>query len=131
VSQANIEIVRAGYEEFRATGRFVSRLATADFRWDMSHFHGWPEQQVYEGTEGAEAFLSEWISSWEDWEIAVEALHDAGEKVVAVLHQRGRSRTTGMVVDMSLAQVWTMRDGKQSSMEMYSDPREALAAAGL
>jgi hypothetical protein len=28
------------------------------------------------------------------------------------------------------AQIWT-RDGKRTRMEMYSDPAEALAAAGL
>jgi ketosteroid isomerase-like protein len=36
-----------------------------------------------------------------------------------------------MPVDMSFAQVWTLRDGKQTRMEMYSDPNEALKAVGL
>ena len=36
-----------------------------------------------------------------------------------------------MPVEMSFAQVWTLRDGKQARMEMYSDRDEALAAAGL
>jgi ketosteroid isomerase-like protein len=59
----------------------------------------------------------------------VDALHDAGDKVVAVLRQSGRSKLNGMPVEMSLAQVWTLRDGKQTRMEMYSDPAEALEAA--
>ncbi len=36
-----------------------------------------------------------------------------------------------MPVDMSFAQVWTVRDGKQTRMDMYSDPEEALQALGL
>ncbi|HEV3128049.1 MAG TPA: hypothetical protein VGY32_03655 [Solirubrobacteraceae bacterium] len=32
---------------------------------------------------------------------------------------------------MSLAQVFTMRDGLQTRMEMYSDVTEAMRAAGL
>jgi hypothetical protein len=32
---------------------------------------------------------------------------------------------------MSLAQVWTLIDGKQARMDMYSDRSEALEAAGL
>jgi ketosteroid isomerase-like protein len=36
-----------------------------------------------------------------------------------------------MPVEMSFAQVWTIRDGKQARMDMYSDPAEALAAVGL
>jgi ketosteroid isomerase-like protein len=97
----------------------------------MSNFHGWPEQEVYEGVEGAEAFLSEWTAAWDDWELEVEALRDAGDKVVALVRQRGRSRAAGMPVDMSFAQVWTLRDGMQARMEMYSDPNEALEAVGL
>ena len=63
--------------------------------------------------------------------LEVEGLHDAGEKVVAVLRQRGRSKATGLPVDMHFAQVWTLRAGRQARMEMYADPVEALAAAGL
>jgi hypothetical protein len=32
---------------------------------------------------------------------------------------------------MLFGQVWTMRDGKQARMEMYSKPDEALKAVGL
>jgi len=131
MSQENVEVVRRGYERFAATGRFVEEIITPDFVWDMSNFHGWPEQQAYEGAEGARAFLSDWAAAWEDWELEVDALHDAGDKVVAILRQRGRSKTGGIVVEMSLAQVWTMRAGKQARSDMYSDPDEALKAVGL
>jgi ketosteroid isomerase-like protein len=36
-----------------------------------------------------------------------------------------------MPVDMSFVQVWTLRDGKQTRMEMFSDRDEALKAVGL
>jgi hypothetical protein len=36
-----------------------------------------------------------------------------------------------MAVDMSFAQIWTLRDGKQTRMDMYSSQSEALEAAGL
>ena len=131
MSQENVEIVREGYERFAATGEFAADRATDDFVWDMSNFHGWPEQQVYEGVDGAEAFLREWLGAWEDWDLEVEALHDAGDRVVALVRQRGKSKTSGMPVEMSFAQVFTLRDGKQARMDMYSDRDEALAAAGL
>jgi ketosteroid isomerase-like protein len=131
MSQANVEIVRDGYERFRATGEFADEIATEDFAWDMSNFHGWPEQQIYEGAAGARTFLREWTDAWEDWELEIDALHDAGDSVVALLRQRGRSKAAGMPVEMSFAQVWTLRDGKEARMEMYSDPAEALEAAGL
>ena len=110
---------------------FFDEIATPDFIWDMSHFHGWPEQQVYEGVQGAERFLRDWLSAWDDWDLQAEELLDGGDKVVAVVHQRGRSKSSGIVADMSLAQVWTFVDGKQTRMEMYSDVGEALKAVGL
>src|SRR2546421_10697371 len=116
MSQEHLDLVRRGYDEFLASGRFVVEIAAPDFVWDMSHFSGWPEQQVYEGVAGAEAFLGEWTAAWGDWELDVDELHDAGGKGVALLRQRGRSKATGVPVDMSLAQVWTGRDGRGRRM---------------
>ena len=48
-----MEIVRNGFERYQATGEFADDIVTEDFVWDMSNFHGWPEQQVYAGAEGA------------------------------------------------------------------------------
>jgi ketosteroid isomerase-like protein len=131
MSQENVEIVLWAYGEFRASGELVAEIATPDFVWDMSHFSGWLDGPLYEGVEGARRFLEEWTTAWDDWELEIEAVHDAGEKVVAIARQRGRSKVTGVAVEMLLAQVWTMRDGKQARMEMYSDPAEALKAVGL
>jgi ketosteroid isomerase-like protein len=131
MSEENVEIVRRGYEQFTATGQLVVEIASPDFVWDMSNFHGWPERQAYEGVPGTEAFLRDWIAAWDDWELELEALEDAGDKVVGLVRQRGRSRSAGMLVEMSFAQVWTLRDGKQTRMEMFSDRDEALRAVGL
>jgi ketosteroid isomerase-like protein len=131
MSEENVAIVREGFERFVATGELAPDLATDDFVWDMSNFHGWPEQQVYEGVDGARGFVSTWLDAWEDWELELEALHDAGDKVVALVRQHGKSKAAGMPVEMSFAQVFTLRDGKQSRMDMYSDRGEALASAGL
>jgi ketosteroid isomerase-like protein len=131
MSQQNVEIVRRGIERFRATGRFAAEDVALEFAWDMSNFQGWPEHQVYEGIVGAESFLSDWSAAWDDWDVELGAFHDAGDKVVVLLRQRGRSKAAGMPVEMSFAMVWTVRDGRQMRMEMYSDPAEALKAVGL
>ena len=130
MSQENVEIIRRGYENFAASGA-AGGTSGPDFVWDMSKFRGWPEQQTYEGAEGARVFLRDWLEAWDDWELEVEALHDAGDKVVAIVRQRGRSKTSGLPVVMAFGQVWTIRDGKSARMEMYADPAEALEAVGL
>ena len=131
MSAENVEIVRLGYDEFLATGELVERITAPEFVWDMSTFHGWPERQTYEGPEGTREFLTDWVGAWEDWQLEVRELIDAGDDVVAILHQSGRSKTTGLEVDMDFAQVWTIKDGKQTRMRMYADPDEALREVGL
>ncbi len=97
----------------------------------MSHFQGWPEQQVYEGTEGAQRFLRDWSSAWDDLQMEIEAFYDAGDRVVTIVRQRARSKASGVPVEMLFAQVWTLRDGIETRMDMYAHPDEALKAAGL
>ena len=129
MSQENVELVRAGYERYVTRGE-LGQDYTEDFVWDVSNLH-WPGQQVYEGADGAQAFLREWADPWEDWEVEPVSFHDAGDRVVVLVRQRARSKSTGMPVEMSFAQIWTLREGKRTRMEMYSDPAEAIAAAGL
>ena len=132
MSQENVEVVRRGYAYRQARGDFLVEVLAPDYVWDMSHFSGWPEQQTYEGIEEARRFIREWTAAFDDWEIELVSLHDAGrDKVVGVVRQRGRSKTTGLPVDMLYAQVFTVREGKQTRMEMYADPDEALKAVGL
>jgi ketosteroid isomerase-like protein len=131
VSEENVELVRRAYAHTRATRQVYAEGFAPDFVWDMSKYEGWPEQQRYDGVNGAQRFLDDWTGAWDDWEMDIQETHDAGDKVVAVVRQRGRARTTGMALDMLFAQTWTIRDGRLTGMAMYSDPSEALKAEGL
>ena len=127
MSQENVELMRRGYEHWMATGEV---RAHADLVWDVSKL-GWPDQQIYRGSEGAMQFNAEWADAWDDWEVEAEDYIDAGERVVVILNQRGRSKATGIPVDMRFAQVWTLRDGQAIRMQMYASLEEALEAVGL
>jgi ketosteroid isomerase-like protein len=132
MSQENVEIVRRGYEHWLATGDLLAENFHPDFVWDMSTFDGWLERQTYSGIAGGAAFIADWDAAWEDWTLEVEDYIDAGDElVVAIIHQRARSKGTGVSVDMHFGQVWTIQDGKQRLMRMYGSPAEALAAAGM
>jgi ketosteroid isomerase-like protein len=131
VAESNREIMERAYEHFEAGGGLTPGLAGPGFVWDMTNFAGWPEQPRYEGAGGAERFLADWAAAFDDWRIELESLYEQGEMVVAVLRQHGRAKSTGLTVEMTFAQLWTMRDGQYLRMEMYSDTAEALAAAGV
>ena len=127
MSKENVEVIRRGFEHWLATGGF---RAHPDLVWDVSNL-GWPDQQIYLGAEGGMQFNAEWADAWDNWEVEVEEYIDAGQRVVVILTQRGRSKSTGIPVDMRFAQVWTLRDGQGVRMEMFASVEEALEAAGL
>ena len=127
MSQENVEIVRRSYEYFRANGEI---RAAADLVWDVSNL-GWPDQQIYHGPAGAMQFNAEWAAAWDDWEMVPEDYIEAGERVVVILTQRGRSKATGIPVEMRFAQVWTLRDKQGVRMQLFASVEEALEAVGL
>jgi ketosteroid isomerase-like protein len=131
MSQQNVELVRRAYAHTQATGQVYAEGFAPEFVWDMSKYEGWPEQQRYEGIDGAQRFLDDWTGAWDDWGLEIQEIYDAGDKAVAVVHQWGRARATGMALDMVFAQTWTIREGRLTRMDMYSDPSEAIKAAGL
>ena len=131
MSAENVEVVRRAYELFRERGDVSEATIGPGFVWDMSTFGNWPEKQRYEGIEGAREFLADWTDAWEDWSLEVKELVDADDRVVAILRQTGRSKATGLEVDMDFAQVWTVEGGRETYMQMYADPDEALRAVGL
>jgi ketosteroid isomerase-like protein len=131
MSQENVDVILRGIEYFREHGDFTDENVSPDFVWDMSTFAGWPEKQVYEGLDGAREFMRVWLEAWEDWEIEMVEIHDAGDQVVAVMRQRGHSRSTGLEVDMVFAQVFVFEDGLQTRMRMYASGEEGLKATGL
>ena len=131
MSEENVEFVRQDLEHFRKTGDFLDEDFAPEFVWDISTFRGWPEQKTYEGIEGAREFIRTWADAWDEWELDVVGLHDAGDRVVAVMRQRGRAKSTGLAVDMTFAQVFTIEGGRETRMQMYADPAEAIEAVGL
>jgi hypothetical protein len=127
MSQENVELMRRGFEHWIATGEFI---AHRDLVWDVTHL-GWPDQQVYYGPDGATQFFADWAEAWDGWRVEVEEYIDAGERVVVICRQHGRSKATGVSVAMQFAQVWTLEDGRAIRMEMYANPDAALEAVGL
>lgn len=75
---------------------------------------------------------------WEEWSepfavlrIEVDEMIDAGEKIVSLVRQIGRTKRGGVEIEETAAAVWTIRDGKLSRVEFHLDRQAAMRAAGL
>ena len=132
MSQENVEIVRRVFEAFRAgdTERVLEMVDPA-IEWDLSRAATWPERPVYRGYDDVLRFFAEWTGEWDDYEFDLEELLDAGERVVAVIRDGGRSKTAGIKLERRHSEVWTLRDGKVVRIDLFDTKAEALEALEL
>jgi ketosteroid isomerase-like protein len=141
MSQENVERVqqimedfRAGKSEFDAEGMLTKivgeDLMHPDIEWDASEAP-FDLSGTFRGVEAVRHFWREWLAAWETLEFEYE-LVDGGDRVVVLLDQRMRGRTTGIDVPLGrYAQVYTFRDGLIVHWKVYASQAKALEASGL
>ena len=69
--------------------------------------------------------------AFDDFQFEPERFIETGDKVVALLRARGRGKGSGVVVERSVAHVWTLDGRKPVRVEIYLDIAEGMKAAGL
>jgi ketosteroid isomerase-like protein len=67
------------------------------------------------------------MDSFEEFRVEPERAVERGDKLIAVVRQSGRGRSSGVEVDARLAHVWTVEDGRAVRFEAVPDPEAALA----
>jgi ketosteroid isomerase-like protein len=130
VAQEDIERMRAGYEAMRR-GDFNAVLDLMDPEIEIRDRPEIPDPQTYRGREGVLSALSRNFESFDDLEMVPESIVEGGDKMVVCILLRGRGRISGVPVEDRLAHLWSLRDGRAVALQVYSDPAEALRAAGL
>jgi ketosteroid isomerase-like protein len=93
--------------------------------------HEDPDAATHRGQEAIQRYFAQWLGMFEDTAFRAEELIDSGDKVFAWMQFSGKGATSGVPVEMELAQIWTFRGGKVVRVEEYFDRLEALEAAGL
>ena len=135
MSQENVEIVRRLYDAAaRQDTSNVLNFYDPEIEWDISHAPArnlMGEPHVFNGHEGLRTFFRHWYEAWKHVEPDLEELIDEGEQVISVETTRGRGRTSGAVVELAHAAVWTFREGKIVKVVWFGSRSEALEAARL
>jgi ketosteroid isomerase-like protein len=75
--------------------------------------------------------FEQWASAFEGLRVRVEEIIDGGDRVVLVAHHQGRGRKSGVEVDTRFYEVYTLRKGKVSRVDEFTERAEALEAVGL
>jgi ketosteroid isomerase-like protein len=84
------------------------------------------------GTEAARRYVQDWLDMFDDFTSEIEELCDIGDdQVVAVIHNTGRAKRSGVPTELRYAALYTIQDGKVVRVREYVTKTEALQAAGL
>jgi ketosteroid isomerase-like protein len=131
MSQANVERLRTAFDNFLAGGRdWGADLLHPEVEWDASDVV-FDLSGVYHGAEAVQQYWREWLAAWETIQFEYELI-DVADRVVALIDQRMRGRSSGIEVPIGkYAHVYTFKDGLIVHWKLYMSQSEALAAVGL
>jgi ketosteroid isomerase-like protein len=132
MSEENFEIVRAAAAAANR-GDLDAWLEYWTDDLDFRAAEGAPDDHgPINGKEALRAFAQDWLDTFDDMKGEPVELIDAGDdKVIAVIRIRGRAKLSGVEIDMTYAELDTLRDGKIARGHQYLTRAEALEAAGL
>lgn len=130
---ANAELLSNLYNAF-ASGDIPTVLGSMDpeIRWHQAEGH--PYMASGEAWVGPDAVLNNlFVKLGEDWDefaVAPSTFHDAGDVVAVEGRYTGTHSTTGKSMDAQFCHIWTLRHGKITKFQQYTDTAQLQAAFG-
>jgi ketosteroid isomerase-like protein len=130
MSARNLQVVREAYEAAkRDDWDALFRLCHPDFEWVPDPRV--PNAGVYRGHEEFRRFIEDQAAPFDRTITEAEELLPIGDQVVALVRVRRRPRGTTAEINLAIAHLWTIRDGKASRCQAFAERERALEAAGL
>jgi uncharacterized protein len=130
MAQTNVDRLQAGYEAL-GRGDYEAIRELLDPKIVLLDRPEAPDARSYRGYEGMLVTLRDTSESFEDFRLDPKRFFEHADKVVVILSMTGRGRTSGVPVEERIAHMWTLRDGLAIELRAFTDPADALQAAGL
>jgi len=130
MSEENVEIALAVVDAWNRGDR-EAWLVLWDEEAEFYPLRAQLEGGSYSGHDGLMRFLAEMTQDFEEVRFEIEETRDAGEQVVGIGRFRARGRASGVDLDVPLGVLTRMQRGKIVYTRFFSEPADALEAAGL
>jgi len=128
LTHGNLAVVRRAYEAFNAgDAETLKSLASDDFVLKASAATDGAE---HHGPSAFDEILSTIDERWQDFRLEPLEFYEAGDRVLVLGTLVGKSHAQEGLASVS-GQVWTVRDGKLTSMKAFLSSEEAIREAGL
>ena len=131
MSQENVEVIRAALAAYNAR-----EMDTLREYFDPDVVHRSAEGALDDAGElhGIDALFAhyrDWLDLFDDLQMEILELREAGDRVVAWVRQHGHANKSGVQTELSFGLVYRLRDGLVVESQEYLEFDQALAAAGL
>ena len=126
----NVQIVVDAYARFNAG----ERRPELWFWHEDAEYHAAredPDSAVHRGIDAVRRQVASWLEAYPDLKLEVLDSQANGDMVLLWVRFVGHGAASGIPLDMELAHLYTMRDGRAARVVEYMDRGEALEAAGL
>jgi ketosteroid isomerase-like protein len=134
MTEENVEIVRSGYRLYEA-GDFDGVALLFAENAEMPDAGGLGVGGTAAGTrrgpEGFRQATDDALEAFEDYRVIAEDFIDAGDAVIVPVLITGRGRVSAAQLEMRLAHLWFVQDGKVIRGEVHRTVEEAIQAAEL
>ena len=130
MSQENLEIVLDRYARYNAG----ERTPDLGFWRGDAEYHAAredPDSAVHRGIEAIRRQFERWQEAYSDLKVEPLEAKENGDQVFLWVHFIGHGAESGIPMEMEIAHVLTVRDGKVARLVEYMDRAEGLQAAGM
>ena len=129
MSHENVDFVLASYEWLNREQRVTVDWWHADGEYVNARED--PDHGTYRGIDAIEQPLASWIEAYPDLRVHPAEARASGERAFVWVRFTGHGAASGMPLEMEMAHVITLEDGRIRRLEEYFDRAEALKAVGL
>jgi ketosteroid isomerase-like protein len=126
-SNPNLDAVRRSidaYNEGDLDG--LVSMAHPDIEWEVAPEH--PAATTHRGIDAVREYHEDWRNTLHGLRIDVHSIAASGDSVVTVCGLRGEGAESGADVEVEIAFLITLRDGRAIRVEEFLDPDEAMRA---
>lgn len=126
----NLKFVLDAYARFNAG----DRVANLDYWHEDAEYHAAredPDSAIHRGIEAVRRQFRSWVDAYPDLQVEPVEARANGDMVFLWVRFTGHGAASGAPMEMELAHVITIRDGRVARTTEYFDRNEALEAAGL
>ena len=127
---ANAEVVDRFIAAFEA-GDLAAALECMDPDVELLPIRAQLDGSSYRGHDGYTRLLDDFAADWDDLRLVKERTYEEGDRILTTGRLQATGKTSGIALDVPLALLYELRDGKVVRLQSFSDPEEALRISGL